>query len=58
MPQVEITGRIAGLVATFDDGRGNDCDAEDIHLMLRSGHCDFVSNIYDESIHSTVSREY
>ena len=58
VPQVEITGRLAGLVATFDDGRGTDCDAEDTHLMLRAGHCDFVTNIYDESIHATVCRHH
>ncbi len=55
MPRVEITGRLAGLVATYDDGRGADPDADDTHLMLHAGRCSFVANVFGESVRCKVT---
>jgi len=51
---MEIEGRLAGLVATYDDGSGTDVDANDTHLMLNAGPCDFAANVFDETIHCKV----
>ncbi|KAK9901525.1 hypothetical protein WJX75_000497 [Coccomyxa subellipsoidea] len=50
VPKVEIVGKLAGLFATFDDGRGANPDADDTHLMLHAGDCNFVAYVFDDSI--------
>lgn len=55
VPNVEIVGKLAGLVATFDDGRSANPDADDTHLMLHAGDCNFVANVFDDSIRCKVS---
>ena len=54
-PLLELRARLAGTVATYDDGSGADADAEDTHVMVQAGAGDAALDAFDGGLRCQVS---
>ena len=53
-PVLELSARVAGVAATYDDGTGADPDAADTHLSLRIGPSQLSADAFDGGLHCRV----